>query len=139
MRNYINMVRYGTHLYAGAYSMPSQMPVTTNRRSIVVTLWFSCWRPVFLGISKGRHTYGRLVAVPVACWFVAGGLLRVAGWRLAVPTDGCLLTDAPKMRVHEMQVAEIRRRGFCLYLCQRVCEITVFRRARRFFLLPIYR
>jgi len=51
---------------------------------------------------------GTCSLVVCCCWLTEGG------WRLAVPTDGCLLADAPKMRFREMQVAEDRRRGFGL-------------------------
>ena len=67
-----------------------------------------------MGISKGRRTYGWLVAVPVAWWFVAAGLLRVA-----VPTDGCFSLTPPKcefarcrsLRLEAMASAQIPNFG----------------------------
>ena len=64
----------------------------------------------------------------VRCWRLTEG-----GWRLAVPTDGCLFTDALKMRVREMQVAEIRRRGFCLDLDFTVLRNSCFPEGVSFF------
>ena len=61
------------------------------------------------------------------CWLTEGG------WRLAVPTDGCLLADAPKMRVREMQVVEIRRRGFRLDSGQRFLRNYCFPASASFF------